>query len=122
MSRAKTKVKDPDAPSAEVRFGTPPPARARYDWVEIARKAKARPMEWGEVFKQDMVAIRNSIAQGHTLPVHPALGFETRTANNTRGRPATEEDPGEPRLCDLWIRFNPDLRNDTVATIIEQRF
>jgi hypothetical protein len=78
-------------------------------------------MEWGQVFEQDMVSLRNAVAQGNVLAVHPALGFETKTFNNTRGRPANGDEPGEPRLCDLWLRYNPSLRDDTVATILEQR-
>lgn len=89
-----------------------PPFAPTYDWGALADQARAKPMEWGLVFEQDRVSLVNAIRQGAIGDVHPDLGFETKTAHNRRF---------SPRLCDLWIRYNPDLEKDLRATIRNAR-
>lgn len=89
-----------------------PPFAPAYDWLSIAKQAREKPMVWARVFEQDRVSVVNAIRQGSVGDVHPDLGFETKTANNRRYA---------PRLCDLWIRYNPDLEKDLRATIRSAR-
>lgn len=77
----------------------PPPKRQSYDWGKIANDLRARPMEWALIFKNDRTSLVNALRQGSITALHADLGFEIRTANNTR----------EPiRVCDLYLRYNPD--------------
>jgi hypothetical protein len=55
-------------------------------------------MEWALIFKNDRTSLVNALRQGSIPVLHRDLGFEIRTANNTR----------EPvRVCDLYLRYNP---------------
>jgi hypothetical protein len=76
-----------------------PPAKTVYDWYTIADQLRADPMRWAKVFEQGGQSVSNAIKQGSVAALHPDLGFEVRTANNTRT---------PPRTCDLYLRFNPD--------------
>ena len=85
-----------------VKFGEPPAARepAPYDWDRIAGDLRSRPGEWGEVFKQDKTSYVTAIRLNGIKALRWDKGFEVRTANNRR-EPA-------PRICDLWMRYNPE--------------
>lgn len=96
----------------KVAWANPPPRRALYDWAKIAEQLKAKPMEWGLVFKGDRTSVVNALRQGAVGAMHPEGGFEFRTANNVR-------DP--VRTCDLYVRFNPAKVKPLRATIAAQR-
>jgi hypothetical protein len=95
------------------KWQEPPPKRQSYDWVTIADDLRARPMEWALIFKRDRTSLVNALRQGAITPLHPDLGFEIRSANNTR-------DEDERRVCDLYLRYNParvmPLREDIRKT------
>lgn len=101
-------------PTAKISTITkiPPPFAPSYDWAVIADKLRADPMEWYRIFEQDRVSVVNAIRQGAVGDVHPDLGFESSTANNRRY---------SPRLCDLWLRYNPEAEKDLRATIRNAR-
>jgi hypothetical protein len=86
----------------------PPPSRGkgRYNWVMIAARLREHPGEWATIFEQDKVSVANAVRQGSVGVVHPDLGFEYRTRNNVRGS-------GPDRVCDLYMRFNPDMADPT---------
>lgn len=89
-----------EEPRSTVEWETPPPTgKNRYNWVVIADQLRAQPLEWGKVFDRDKISVVNAIRQGSVKPLRPDLGFEVRTANNTRA-------PG--RMCSLYIRYNPE--------------
>ena len=93
-----TRKKDPKRPGIS-GWQEPPPRPQSYDWGQIADDLRKRPMEWALIFKGDRTSLVNALRQGAIASLHPDLGFQTRTANNTR----------EPiRTCDLYLRFNPD--------------
>jgi len=84
-----------------------------YDWSAIADQLRSDPMQWHVVFHEGRVAISNAVRQGSVSAVHPDLGFETRTANNTRH---------PPRTCTLYLRYNPaKVRNELRETIRQTR-
>lgn len=89
--------------SSTVKFGNPPPPRERapYDWQKIAAKLRKKPGEWALIFEADKTTYASAIRISGIQYLRPADGFEVRTTNNVR--PA-----GEPRICDLWLRYNPD--------------
>jgi hypothetical protein len=89
-----------------------PPVVGKYDWAKIADQLRKRPMEWARVFEQDRAAISNAVKQGSVTVVHPDLGFEFRTAKNHR-------EP--PRLCDLYMRYNPDKVSPLRDAVRSQR-
>jgi hypothetical protein len=76
----------------------PPPRRSTYDWAAIADELRSRPNDWALIFKGDRTSLVNALRQGGITALHPDLGFEIRTTNNTRE---------QPRICDLYLRFNP---------------
>lgn len=82
-----------------------PPDLPKVDWPEVAALLRQHPMEWLKVFQHGRTAAKEAVSQGHVPSVHPRLGFETRTTDNTRG---------SPRTCTLFMRYNPDLA-DPVA-------
>jgi hypothetical protein len=86
-------------PGAEIEFIELPPRPQTYDWVEIAERLKANPLQWARIFTGGRVSIANAVRQGSVNAVHPDLGFEVQTRNNVREN---------PRTCDLYLRFNPD--------------
>lgn len=86
-----------------------PPERTTYDWNEIARKLKRRPMKWAKIFDQGPISVSNAVRQGSVAPVHPDLGFQVRTANNTRTAPRTNT---------LYVRYNPDAVRDELRETI----
>jgi|SRR5262245_4715879 len=99
MARAPSHA-DP-RPLSEVEF-TDPPVRYRYDWTAIAEKLRAHPMEWALIFTEGPTSTVNAVRQGKVKTIHPDLGFEVMTANNTRV---------SPRTCDFYLRWNPDEVN-----------
>lgn len=88
-----------DDPVNAIEWADPPPRRVRYDWETVAAKLRKRPMTWAKVFEQGRTSQVNAIRQGSVSALHPDLGFEVRTTNNVRW---------PVRLCDLYLRFNPD--------------
>lgn len=98
----------PETKTAKMRKATPPPSREPgYNWPKIAKKLRASPGEWFEIYKQDKTGYAVSIRNGDTSALRPSDGFEVRTANNTRGRPASAGQPAEPRMCTLFLRWVP---------------
>lgn len=95
----------------EVTF-TEPPGKIMYDWEKIATLVRQHPMTWALVFTQDRTSVVNAIRMGGVAPVHPDLGFQTRTAHNKRG---------PVRTCDLYLRWNPDKVKPTAAMLHEVR-
>ena len=95
---ARRKARESKAPGIS-GWQEPPPKRQSYDWSRIADDLRKRPMEWALIYKQDRTSLVNALRQGAITPLHPELGFEIRTANNTREA---------IRVCDLYLRFNPD--------------
>lgn len=116
MTRRSPRAPDP-GPSVDVDFDSPPLKEGpRYDWSAIADRlraeARTRPGEWGKIFTQDRATYYSALMQGSMSAIGRAtterspvkdgsLGFEVRAENTLRGG------PGEPRLCDLWMRYNP---------------
>jgi len=99
--RGRPAVIDPnvDTVVSKVTFVDPPSNRVRYDWYTIADELRANPMRWGMIFRNDRSSVAVALRQGAIIAMHPDLGFEFRTANNTRH---------PQRRCDLYARFNPD--------------
>jgi hypothetical protein len=95
----------------EVEFKDPP-AKTMYDWRSISEQLRAHPMEWALIFTQDRTSVVNAIRMGGVAPVHPSLGFQTRTSHNVR-QPV--------RKCDLYMRFNPDKADSTATVLHEAR-
>lgn len=79
-----------------------PAGPLRYRWDAIARELREHPMTWARVFEQDRTSLVVAVRQGAIVAVHPRRGYETQTRRNVR-------EPGEPRRCDLYMRFNPNL-------------
>ncbi len=103
---------DSDEPTAEIEWKDPPSGRRRYDWESIADQLREHPMDWALIFERDRVSVVNAIRQGQVAPVHPDLGIELKTRNNTR----------EPiRTCSLYLRFNPDKVDSTRQAIEDAR-
>jgi hypothetical protein len=94
-----------------VIWETPPERPYRYPWEQIAEQLRARPMEWAKIFEQDRTSVVVAIRQGSITWVHPDLGFDVRTARNTRQG---------TRRCDLYLRYNPE-RAELPAAIREGR-
>jgi hypothetical protein len=88
-----------------VAWEAPPDHRDKVRWPEVAAELRAHPMEWLKVFENGRTTAKEAVSQGHVPSVHPMLGFETKTTDNTRGT---------PRTCTLFMRYNPDLA-DPVA-------
>lgn len=89
-----------------------PKPRTKYDWPAIAERLRAKPMEWGNLFKQGPVSVVNAIRQGAVAELHPNLGFEVTTENNHREA---------PRLADLYIRYNPEKESAVRAAVREAK-
>lgn len=86
---------------SEVTWESPPPiGQGRYDWAVIAAKLEMQPGEWAKIFDEDKTSIVNAIRQGKIVALRPGLGFEVRTANNTRT---------PVRTCSLYLRYNPPV-------------
>ena len=86
-----------------VIWETPPERPHRYPWDEIAEELRTRPMEWAKIYEQDRATVATAIRAGSIAAVHPDLGFESQTRNNTRGTGT--------RTCDLYLRWNPEKEN-----------
>jgi len=97
MPKTATKP-DPTVPISSVTFRDPP-VPPKYDWPAIAAQLRERPGEWALVFKAGNASRVNAVRDGRIAAVHPDLGFEMTTVNNTRQ---------SPRTCDLYLRFNPE--------------
>lgn len=95
---AKTAARDPLERISDITFRDPP-IPVRYDWEKIAAKLKKRPMKWALIFEADRVSKVNAIREGRVPSLHPDLGFDVRTTNNQRTA---------PRVCDLYLRYNPE--------------
>jgi hypothetical protein len=105
MTRQRARARPPADPSQGLGFGEPPTEKqgGKYDWDAIADRLRRKPGVWLCVFKQDRSTYASTIWQGNLRAIRRDLGFEIRTANNTRPK------PGEgPRLCDLWLRYVPE--------------
>ena len=85
-----------------------PPESDRPDWAAVARELRAHPGEWMLVFEHGRASWVTAVQIGHVSAVHKRLGFETRTADNTRDT---------PRTCTLYMRFNPDLVDDIAELV-----
>lgn len=86
-------------PQAEVVWENPPETRRRYDWQAIADQLRERPMEWAKVFDNDRTSLATAIRNRGIKALDPALGFQVKTTNNTRGT---------PRTCTMYLRYNPE--------------
>lgn len=100
-------VTGPKKVSSKVKFGEPPPVRetAPYDWQKIAGQLRKKPGEWALIFEQDKQSLATAIRLNGIKVLRAENGFEMRTANNRRH--------AQPRLCDLWMRYNPDKDRST---------
>jgi uncharacterized protein (DUF2252 family) len=85
----------------------------RYNWSKIAQALRAHPMEWALIFERGHASRVNRVRDGRVAAVHPDLGFEVVTVNNTRGR---------PRTCDLYMRWNPDLADPLRMAVTGARY
>lgn len=85
-----------------------PPEPESPDWAAAAAWCRAHPMQWLEVYTSGRTTWVSAVRQRHVQVVNPSLGFEVKTTNNTHG---------QPRTCDCYMRFNPDLV-DPVAEAI----
>ena len=92
----------------------PPPDRikVRYDWERIADSLREYPGEWLRIFTDGRTSTKNAVVQGAIRAVRPALGFEVRTTDNTRG---------SPRTCTMWMRWNPDKVDPVALAAWESR-
>lgn len=90
---------------SKITKGDPPPEGTprEYDWPAIAEQLKAEPGQWFKVFERDKTGYANSIRNGYIAALRDSV--EVMTRNNTKGRPRTADDPGEPRMCQLWLRY-----------------
>ena len=82
------------------RADPPPRGRAPYEWRDIATRLRKKPDEWHLIFTQDKATYVTALRAGSIVALAPDKGFEFTTRNNTRG---------EPRLTDLYARYNPSL-------------
>jgi hypothetical protein len=97
----------------EVSWEEPPARPPQYDWAAIAESLKARPNQWAKIWDKDRSSVVVAVRQGSILAVHPSLGFETRTTNNTLDT---------PRTCTLYMRWNPDaVESGLTAAILASR-
>lgn len=106
----------PPDTKAGVAWQDPPEEPGKPDWSAVAATLRRHPMRWRKVYEQGRTSWKEAVSQGHVAAVHPRLGFETRTSDNTRGDPLS----GEPRRCTLFMRYNPDLVDD-VAELVATR-
>lgn len=95
----------------------PPAGRVQvYDWAAIAAQVESQAGTWFKVFEQDKTSYSVAIRNGDIAALRSELGFEMRTANNTRGRTKGtngSDDPGEARTCSLFLRFDPKRKRKT---------
>lgn len=86
-------------PKADVTWETPPPRQTeRYDWTAIAEQLRSKPGAWAKIFENDRASLATAIRTSGIRALLPSEGFEVRTTNNVRG---------EPRTCDMYLRYNP---------------
>lgn len=107
MARGKT-----EGPVRTVTFTNPPEKRGRYDWSAISEELRAHPREWAMIFEKDKTSIANAVRYGFVGSMHPALGFEYRTANNVRY---------PERVCTLYARYDPDKADPLRDTVRQSR-
>jgi hypothetical protein len=88
----------------------PPPSKGSYDWTAIAAALRDHPQRWILTFQQERYSLVVALRNGSIAALRPALGFRTTTRRNTRTK---------PRLCDLYIMYDPDL--DTTLVPHEDR-
>jgi hypothetical protein len=91
-----------------VHWEAPPERPYQYPWTEIALELRRHPMQWAKIFEGDRATVATALRQGSITVLHPDLGFEIRTANNTRTG---------IRTCDLYLRWNPNRVHDTAAVL-----
>lgn len=84
----------------------PGPVR-KYDWDAFADAARARPNKWIKVYDDDSIGYFQTVKAGDNPTLAAEKGFEVRSANNTRGRPATHPDGFEPRRCSMYLKYVP---------------
>lgn len=93
-------------PRTKIVKKDPPPKKVpRYDWAAIAEQLKADPGVWHQIYEKDKTGYAVAVSNDDIAPLRSSLGFQVRTANNTRGRPANGTDPGEARTCSLYLRW-----------------
>lgn len=92
-----SELADDEIPGA---WEEPPPKKETRDYDAISKGLQRNPMKWRK-FEQERTTVPNAIKAGKIPALHPSLGFEVETRNNTRG-------PIGPRMCTMFIRFNPD--------------
>lgn len=95
---------------SSVRFADPPGGRRKYDWRAIARRLRRRPMAWALIFEDDRSSVVNAIRQGSVKVLAPERGFELMTRHN---RVVEVSDGKTTRICDLYLRYNPDKDEET---------
>lgn len=99
-------AKSPTKRRPKITKEDPPPVREqRYDWEAIAEELRAAPKTWHKIFERDSTGFFTSIQRGEIAALRPSLGFEARSANNTRGRPRSDPAGFEPRTCTLYLRW-----------------
>lgn len=87
------------------------PPGERPDWSAAARSLRAHPMEWLRVFVHGRESWANALNRGRITALRPDLGFEFKTADNTRDY---------PRTCTLFARFNPD-KVDPLSDLLREK-
>lgn len=94
--------------ATKVTFGgDPPPGRTTsYDWDSIAAELRAKPGEWGLIFRDDRYSLVAALTNGSiaSLRGDEHGTFQARTTNN---RTVTEGDGVSRRHCELWLCFTP---------------
>lgn len=82
-----------------IKFTDPPKVvRGAHDYEAIAAALRENPGEWALIQEGGPLGVATAIRTGGIPALRRGLGFELRTANNTRET---------PRTCDLYLRFNP---------------
>lgn len=61
-------------------------------------------MEWGKVFERDRASIAHAVRINGIKALRSDKGFEVSTRRNIKANPETEE----PRMCALYVRYNPE--------------
>lgn len=97
---------------ADPKIESPPPKGGRsinWDWTAVARMVEEANGEW--VFINDglgpvKTSLRYALERGNMAAMRPVEKFEYTTRNNT-----PPSSPGG-RTCDLYVRINPDYKEN----------
>jgi hypothetical protein len=76
--------------------------------LDARRETDSQIADALDSIQQGFVSLSTALRQGSITVLHPDLGFEIRTANNTRTG---------IRTCDLYLRWNPNRVHDTAAVL-----